>query len=292
MVVDREEIVDDVRRKGAHARVVAKGKRMKRQRPGSRSEGGIVTSCSSSAGDEGDVVMTYDESTMISSTEEEEDMAHCLILLAQGSAGGGKILPDVLAATTGPGFYVYECKTCNRVFPSFQALGGHRASHKKLKLLPPPPPPPPSMTVGEPVTPSLIVHDFDEEDRRFHKTAPLPTPLHAPGKTLTHGATSISGANKQKIHECGICGSEFGSGQALGGHMRRHRSAPAGRSPDANSTSNSQVSSDDKQSRNMLALDLNLPAPEDDRDTKFRFGSAQQPQISFLAGPALVDCHN
>ncbi|GAB2229482.1 hypothetical protein Droror1_Dr00023625 [Drosera rotundifolia] len=29
---------------------------------------------------------------------------------------------------------VFECKTCNRQFQSFQALGGHRASHKKPKL--------------------------------------------------------------------------------------------------------------------------------------------------------------
>ncbi|KAG4913330.1 hypothetical protein JHK82_053912 [Glycine max] len=27
---------------------------------------------------------------------------------------------------------VFECKTCNRKFTSFQALGGHRASHKSL----------------------------------------------------------------------------------------------------------------------------------------------------------------
>ncbi|CAL0317001.1 unnamed protein product [Lupinus luteus] len=28
----------------------------------------------------------------------------------------------------------FECKTCNKKFSSFQALGGHRASHKKQKL--------------------------------------------------------------------------------------------------------------------------------------------------------------
>ncbi|KAK1421275.1 hypothetical protein QVD17_23474 [Tagetes erecta] len=29
---------------------------------------------------------------------------------------------------------VFECKTCNRQFTSFQALGGHRASHKKPRF--------------------------------------------------------------------------------------------------------------------------------------------------------------
>lgn len=30
---------------------------------------------------------------------------------------------------------VFECKTCKRRFSSFQALGGHRASHRKLRGL-------------------------------------------------------------------------------------------------------------------------------------------------------------
>ncbi|CAL9123426.1 unnamed protein product [Musa textilis] len=29
---------------------------------------------------------------------------------------------------------VFWCRTCHRQFPSFQALGGHRASHKKPRL--------------------------------------------------------------------------------------------------------------------------------------------------------------
>ncbi|KAL7247561.1 hypothetical protein ACSBR2_002473 [Camellia fascicularis] len=48
-------------------------------------------------------------------------MADCLMLL---SRVGENI------TTTGGG-RVFACKTCNRQFHSFQALGGHRASHKK-----------------------------------------------------------------------------------------------------------------------------------------------------------------
>ncbi|XP_073127883.1 zinc finger protein ZAT7-like [Henckelia pumila] len=55
--------------------------------------------------------------------EDITNMANCLMLL---SGGGG-----VMGGVGGDLNRVFECKTCNRRFPSFQALGGHRASHKK-----------------------------------------------------------------------------------------------------------------------------------------------------------------
>nr|XP_043609688.1 zinc finger protein ZAT1-like [Erigeron canadensis] len=47
-------------------------------------------------------------------------MANCLMLLSRVGESGGR---------------VFNCKTCNKEFKSFQALGGHRASHKRTKLL-------------------------------------------------------------------------------------------------------------------------------------------------------------
>lgn len=39
----------------------------------------------------------------------------------------------------------FKCKTCNKMFLSFQALGGHRASHNKLKQVIPDNKPKPKM---------------------------------------------------------------------------------------------------------------------------------------------------
>lgn len=52
-------------------------------------------------------------------------MANCLMLLSNMAK----------SSTAPPSDRAFACKTCNKQFPSFQALGGHRASHKRPKLM-------------------------------------------------------------------------------------------------------------------------------------------------------------
>ncbi|XVF20117.1 hypothetical protein REPUB_Repub11eG0170600 [Reevesia pubescens] len=57
---------------------------------------------------------------------EAMDMANCLMLLSKvGQTDPSKQYNQAR---------VFACKTCNKRFSSFQALGGHRASHKKPRL--------------------------------------------------------------------------------------------------------------------------------------------------------------
>ncbi|XP_021911632.1 zinc finger protein ZAT12-like [Carica papaya] len=118
-------------------------------------------------------------------------MANCLMLLSQG----GNFYEGSTMAAANP-IRVFECKTCNRQFPSFQALGGHRASHKKPRLMP------------------------TTTEEGSGNTA---------DKDSTASLSSSSSPAKPKTHECSICGLEFAIGQALGGHMRRHRGGGSSR---------------------------------------------------------------
>ncbi|KAF0934601.1 hypothetical protein E2562_025686 [Oryza meyeriana var. granulata] len=281
-----------------------------------------------------------------STTTEEEDMAHCLILLAQGAAvvdskpsttPAPAPQPPVVAAPAPPpvvvkserytsrkyteaattaegvraGFYVYECKTCNKCFSTFQALGGHRASHKKprlagadeenananatantnniLKSKPPmtatsPPPPPPPQADAAAV--SVVAPD-------------VTTVL-----SLNNVAAAGSMINKLRVHECSICGAEFGSGQALGGHMRRHRPLHATAERAVTTVTTVDTKKEGSTSIN-LELDLNLPAPSDEESMSpppppppppvllalgGQFDDGKKP-ILLTASAALVGCH-
>ncbi|XP_031120978.1 zinc finger protein ZAT5-like [Ipomoea triloba] len=210
-------------------------------------------------------------SQMSMATQEDENMAHCLILLAKSAGNDVKVeriscrkssdadtaaaVATVTAVATTTS--VYECKTCNRKFPSFQALGGHRASHSKPKLIP------------EDHKKSTPLDHQEIQDKTLEKT------------------------NKTKIHECLICGSLFFSGQALGGHMRRHR--PLHINTTTTMKDASMEDDDDKEKpKPVFTLDLNLPAPDDDEaddedTTMFEFSDKQQ--SSAFSTSAMVDCH-
>lgn len=66
-------------------------------------------------------------------------MANYLIFLSQElNVVGCDFTPSITTTTTSNEYStnrVFECKTCTRKFTSFQALGGHRASHKRSKLM-------------------------------------------------------------------------------------------------------------------------------------------------------------
>ncbi|XP_056165203.1 zinc finger protein ZAT12-like [Syzygium oleosum] len=61
-------------------------------------------------------------------------MANCLMLLSRvGESTDPSSWPMNRKSRSGE--RMFACKTCNREFSSFQALGGHRASHKKPKVI-------------------------------------------------------------------------------------------------------------------------------------------------------------
>ena len=254
--------------------LLVKGKRTKRQRSASPHMNAEAVSgvCSEEpsleAREEGAGEVEFQ-----GATEEDQDMANCLMLLSQGHKANGSgdhssshkidfLCKKKPVASLGLGLEgVYQCQTCDKSFHSFQALGGHRASHKKPKL-------------GENV---LKCHEKKSSSASAVETAK--------GSFLSLQVTSSDGSKKpEKTHECSICKAEFSSGQALGGHMRRHR----GLIVNANATSSHHQES--IRPKNFLELDLNLPAPED--ESKFVFASKDQIILFTTASNSLIDCHH
>ena len=73
----------------------------------------------------------------------------------------------------------YKCETCNKTFRSYQALGGHRASHKKIKLV----------NSGRPV----YEPEFEQE-KKIHE-CPVCFRVFASGQALGgHKRTHVTGS--------------------------------------------------------------------------------------------------
>ncbi|WCJ34449.1 C2H2-type zinc finger family protein [Euphorbia peplus] len=255
-----------------------KGKRTKRQRPVSPLCLTVSSSSGITAGDPRTVTptMTTPSTSIDENYGEEVDMANCLMLLAQGSREIKKFSqPSPVAVHAKPSeIDVYRCKTCNRGFQSFQALGGHRASHKKPN------------------------NKFGIEGNNKIKAEEFGSRILENTMSTTLSLRINNSSNKAvKVHECSVCGAEFSSGQALGGHMRRHRAvvsssttttstltvsiAPASSSRE----DQSEFQESKKRPRSSFELDLNLPAETEEenlvRESKFLVFSAN----------SLVDCH-
>lgn len=66
---------------------------------------------------------------------EEEYLALCLIMLAQSGNKNKKTSQSSSsqreASPSPPMKLTHRCTVCNKAFPSYQALGGHKASHRK-----------------------------------------------------------------------------------------------------------------------------------------------------------------
>ncbi|GLJ37510.1 hypothetical protein SUGI_0762230 [Cryptomeria japonica] len=96
----------------------------------------------------------------------------------------------------------YKCNKCHKVFDSHQGLGGHRASHRKVKGC-----------FAFTRTYKIIDEKFQDEEEGITEEGTL---------KISHSSSEIVGI-KVKSHECSVCHKVFQSGQALGGHKRCHR---------------------------------------------------------------------
>ncbi|XVE76321.1 hypothetical protein DITRI_Ditri12bG0162600 [Diplodiscus trichospermus] len=92
------------------------------------------------------------------------------------------------------------------------------------------------------------------------------------GKKANEQTQFLSLSTKPKTtHECSICGQEFSMGQALGGHMRKHRAAMNESASSFPVASTVQVLKRSSSCKKVVCLDLDLTPLEN--DLQLLFGS-------------------
>jgi hypothetical protein len=164
-----------------------------------------------------------------------------------------RIVPGPLVVAAAPAAAEFKCSVCGKSFSSYQALGGHKTSHR-AKL------PTPPASAGAPAAPVL------ESPAPITVVVPPPIEVREPATSST-AASSDGAAASSRVHRCSICHKEFPTGQALGGHKRKHYdggASSAAASADLPATAaaaeTSEVGSSGNGSSAARAFDLNLPA--------------------------------
>ncbi|EOA12582.1 hypothetical protein CARUB_v10026997mg [Capsella rubella] len=182
---------------------------------------------------------------------EEEYLALCLLMLARGSAV--QSLPQ--SSRPSPSDHRdYKCSVCGKSFSSYQALGGHKTSHRKPTN-----------------NNTTITSGKQELSHNGHSNSNAGSVvINVTVNTSNVGVGQISG----KIHTCSICFKSFSSGQALGGHKRCHYDG--GNNGNGSSSDSVEVVAtgsdisdvDNERSSEEIAIgghrgfDLNLPADQ------------------------------
>ena len=149
----------------------------------------------------------------------------------------------------------FECTTCNKVFHSYQALGGHRASHKKIKGC--------FATRIEGSENSIETElSLDPSaDSKLIKSGYNEKPTEQDRVAVCDVKTDTGiGSKKSNGHECPICLKVFPSGQALGGHKRSHLVAVS------EARNNPTIVIQKPVPEIQDFLDLNLPAPVEEEN--------------------------
>ena len=123
--------------------------------------------------------------------KQDDYLAICLAALASRTergqrqvGAGGKWCPRPAPAED----LRFCCTVCGKAFASYQALGGHKSSHRK----------PPT---GEHYVVAVAV---------------------SAGQASSDETGASSGGSNNGPHRCTICRKSFATGQALGGHKRCH----------------------------------------------------------------------
>ncbi|KAI5070702.1 hypothetical protein GOP47_0015045 [Adiantum capillus-veneris] len=145
----------------------------------------------------------------------------------------------------------YECTTCKKSFNSHQALGGHRASHKKTK----------GCFAQTGSSEAREEQSLQEELELRH--------VQEKGKVMAHKKSrqqTQQGAAAFKGHVCSICHRIFLTGQALGGHKRCHWTGDQKPSEAASIVSTNKQLSLQSEGQSVVegGIDLNMPAPMDE----------------------------